>query len=258
MPFDLFDTYLRLPVFMLVAARIAGLLMFQPLVGGIAVPWQVRALLIIGLAALVAPVVHLAAGAPADPGVIAFALMTEIGLGAAMGVALRMVFVGMQIGGQLIAQESGVAFAQIADPNSGVEGDMINIFYGQLAGIVFLIIGGHRVLVGGVLDSFKSLPLLTPVLDPAAALTLLTDAIGSGCELGLKLAAPILVTMLMVNVALGFIGRTVPQLNVATVGFSIKGIAAFGLMAVALPTGFDAFTSTLEEVMAWVAALGKG
>ncbi|MCC6358308.1 MAG: flagellar biosynthetic protein FliR [Phycisphaerales bacterium] len=258
MPFELFDTYLRLPVLMLVVARIGGLLMFQPLVGGIAVPMRIRALIVIGLAALVVPVVSLPAGAPADPAVIAFALMTELGLGAAMGIALRMVFVGMQIGGQLIAQESGVAFAQIADPSSGVEGDMINIFYGQLASIVFLIIGGHRVLVGGVLDSFREMPLLSPVLDPAAALTLLTDAVGSGCELGLKLAAPVMVTLLMVNVALGFIGRTVPQLNVATVGFSIKGIAAFGLMAVALPTGIDAFTSTLEEVMGWVAELGRG
>lgn len=258
MPFELFDSYLRLPVFALVVARIGGLLMFQPLVGGIAVPMGVRALIVIGLAALVSPVVRLPASAPADPGVIAFALLTEIGLGAAMGIAIRMIFVGMQIGGQLIAQESGVAFAQIADPSSGVEGDMINIFYGQLAGIVFLIIGGHRVLVGGVLDSFSNMPLLTPVLDPAAALTLLTDAVAAGCELGLKLAAPILVTLLVVNVALGFIGRTVPQLNVATVGFSIKGIAAFGLMAVALPTGFDAFTSAIEEVMGWVAAIGRG
>jgi flagellar biosynthetic protein FliR len=126
---------------------------------------------------------------------------------------------------------------------------MLGVFYTQLAGVVFLIIGGHRALIGGALDSFTSVPLLSGGVEPGAVIELLTAALGSGCELALKVAAPVIVTLLLVNVALGFIARTLPQLNVVTVGFSIKGILAFLLVAVSLPTGLDAFIAMLRNVM---------
>lgn len=248
MPIELITAYLNLPVFALVASRLAGLVMFQPMIGGMSVPMQVRALLVIGLAALVTPFVPAPKAAP-DVVSLTVGLVGEFSLGVVIGMVVRMCFIGLQMGAQLVAQESGVAFAQIADPSSGIESDMLGVFYTQLAGVVFLIIGGHRVLISGALDSFTTVPLLAGGIDPAAMLDLLTAALGSGCELALKVAAPVLVTLLLVNVGLGFIARTLPQLNVVTVGFSVKGILAFLLVAVSLPIGIDAFTAMLADVV---------
>jgi flagellar biosynthetic protein FliR len=258
MPVELITSYLNLPVFALVVSRLAGLVMFQPMLGGMSVPMQVRALLVIGLAALVSPMVSMPNRAAPDVVTLATGLVSEFGLGVVIGLAVRMCFAGLQLGAQLIAQESGVAFAQIADPNSGIESDMLGVFYTQLAGVVFLIIGGHRVLIGGALDSFRTVPLLGGGFEPAAVIDLLTAALATGCELGLKIAAPVLVTLLLVNVALGFIARTLPQLNVVTVGFSIKGILAFLLVAVSLPIGIDAFTGMLSDVVDGYQALIGG
>jgi flagellar biosynthetic protein FliR len=258
MPFELISSYLHLPAFALVVSRLAGLIMFQPMIGGMSVPMQVRALLVVGLAAVVTPMVPLPTDAAPDVVTLTLGLVSEFGLGVVMGLVVRMCFVGLQMGAQLIAQESGVAFAQIADPSSGIESDMLGVFYTQLAGVVFLIIGGHRVLISGALDSFTSVPLLSGGLEPGPVIELVFAALGSGCELALKVAAPVLVTLLLVNVGLGFIARTLPQLNVVTVGFSIKGILAFLLVAVSLPIGIDAFTAMLANVVDGYEALIGG
>lgn len=254
-PFELLSSYLNLPTFLLVVSRIGGIVMFLPMLGGASVPMQIRALLILGLGFVIAPVVSLGTTVPSDPGALTFGLAGEFAIGVVIGIALRMCFVGLQIGAQLIAQESGTAFAQIVDPNVGSESDMLGVFYTQLAGVVFLILGGHRALVGGTLDSFKKVPLLQGRFDPGQSSDLIVSSMTAGCELGLRVAAPVLVTLLVVNVALGFLARTFPQLNVITVGFSIKGVLAFVLVAVTLPAGMDVFLSVLETtvktVMSW-------
>lgn len=257
MPIELVNLYLALPLFLLVAGRLAGVVMFLPMIGGMSVPPRVRAMLVIGLAALLTPM--LAAdwqsrqlAAPTEPLAMAEALGSELLVGVLIGLVVRICFDGLQAGAQLIAQESGMAFGQIVDPNSGVEADMLSVFYMQLAGVVFLIIGGHRVLVSAAMDSFGDVPPLAGAFSLADGMDAMVAALAAGSELALKIAAPVIVTLLLVNVALGFISRTVPQLNVATVGFSVKGLLAFVLMAVALPVGIEAFVDTLESVVGHV------
>lgn len=255
MPFELLQPYMQLPLLALVCGRIAGVLMFAPLLGGLSVPMQVRVLLIAALTALLAPLVTPPARMPESLAALALALAGELSIGAIMGLTLRMCFVGLQIGGQLIAQESGTAFAQLVDPNSGIEGDTLSMLYVQLGGIVFLIVGGHRETIRAALESFRNVPLLAGISVVGATETLLA-ATTSGLELALRVAAPVLVSMLIVNVALGFVARTVPQLNVATVGFSIKGVLAFACVAVALPTAMDGFLEALDGAVTLVRGIG--
>jgi flagellar biosynthetic protein FliR len=142
-----------------------------------------------------------------------------------------------------------MAFGQIVDPSSGLEADMLSVFYMQLAGVTYLIMGGHRILVAAALDTFADIPPLGGAAPFSVGVENVINALASGAELALKVAAPVLVTLLLVNVALGFISRTVPQLNVATVGFSVKGMLAFVLMAAALPTALETFVEALEHVV---------
>lgn len=253
MPIELVNTYLTLPLFALVASRLAGVVMFLPAVGGMAVPAKVRALLVIGLAALVTPL--LAGPEPAvhwsgvsEPWGLAQALGGELAIGALMGLAVRVCFDGVQAGAQLIAQESGMAFGQVVDPSSGMESDTVSVLYVQLATVVFLIVGGHRLLLAAAVDTFSAVPPLAAVGVIAPGLDTVIDALTAGGALALKVAAPVVVTLLLVQFALGFISRTVPQLNVATVGFSLKGMVAFVLMAAALPMAMEAFVDTVERV----------
>src|SRR5262249_18131992 len=209
MPIDLVNTYLALPLFALIASRLAGVVLFLPMIGGMAVPSRIRALLVIGLAALVTPLVHLDNAAPTEPLALAEALARELMVGVLIGLAVRVCFDGLQAGAQLIAQESGMAFGQIVDPNSGVEADMLSVFYIQLAGVIYLIVGGHRVLISAALETFAEVPPLGATGPLDHGVDAVIDSLAAGAELALKVAAPVLVTLLLVNGALGFICRTV-------------------------------------------------
>ena len=255
MPLELIATYLKVPVFLLVASRLGGLLMFQPVVGGFAVPTNVRVLLVVALAALVTPFVHLHSGVPATPTELVLAMAGELLLGVLMGLVVRMCFLGLQLGAQVVAQEAGLAFGRVADPTTGDDQSIFSSLYLQLGAVVFLIVGGHRVLVAVALDTFDAIPLLGDTGTFARGVGLLFDALTLGGEIAVRLAAPVILTLFLVTAAMGFVSRTVPQLNILTVGFSVKGLVGFVLMAISLPAALEAFAGALETTVGWVAAL---
>lgn len=255
MPLELLAWYAHLPTFALVASRLGGLIMFQPMLGALSIPARMRAMLVLGLAAVVTPIVSLRQDMPSDAWMVAIACAQEFALGILLGLSVRLCFLGLQIGGTLIAQEAGLAYGQTIDPTTDYEQDFLSVFYVQLASVIFLIVGGHRVLVTAALDTFESIPLLSATTDLDAANDLLFSALSLGTELGLRIAAPIVLTMLLVNTVLGFLSRSMPQLNLMTVGFSLKTLVTLGLLAVAIPAGMDAFLDSLQEVTDWIGDL---
>ncbi len=252
MPWELLSLYLKLPVFALVAARLGGLLMFQPILGSLAIPWRVRALLVLGLAALLTPLVPWPAGAPDHPAGIIIALASEVLLGGLIGLVTAACFLGLEMGGQLVAQEAGLAFGQIADPNSDQEQTVMGVFYVQLAAAVYLVIGGHRALIAACLDTFSTIPLLAETQAAPLGTELLSQVLGLSGHVAIRVAAPALLALFLVNLALGFVSRTMPQLNIIAVGFSIKALIAFLLLAVALPMAGETFLTAVEQAFAWL------
>lgn len=251
MPWELLSQNLKLPVFALVAGRLGGMLAFQPVLGALAVPFQVRVLLVLGLAALVTPLVDLPAAAPDTPLGLILALALETLLGALLGLGAALCFLGLQWGGLLVAQESGLAFGQIVDPTTEEEETTVGVFYLQFAVVLYLVIGGHRALLAACLDTFTSIPLLGPGLDAGAGVELLLRALTVGGHVTFRVAAPALVALFLVNLALGFVSRTMPQLNILAVGFSLKTLTGFLIMAVALPSAAQAFIDATECVFGW-------
>ena len=79
----------------------------------------------------------------------------------------------------------------------------------------------------------------------------------AGMTVAIRVAAPAVITLLLITVALGFISRTVPQLNIATVGFSLKSLIAFVIMAVSLPTAMEIFTDQLVNVVGLIEQLAR-
>lgn len=229
--------------------------MFQPIIGGYGIPPNVRILLVVGMAAMVTPFVNLDAAAPDHPVGVILAMGAELLLGVLMGMTVRMCFMGLQMGGQIVAHDAGLGFGQIADPSSDAEQSIISGFYLQLGAVVFLIVGGHRVLMSVALDTFQAIPLLGDKGVFALGVDVVFDALTLGGEIAIRVAAPAMLTLLLVKAAMGFVSRTVPQFNILTIGFSIKGLVAFVLMAISLPAALEAFTDALETTVGWVAHL---
>lgn len=252
MPFEAFAIFWQLPVFALITGRIGGMVMFLPMVGGLSIPQNVRALFVLGLAALIAPIVPPPETMPDTFLGLASAILGELSIGLIMGFAMRGVFLALEFAGSLIATESGLSLGEIADPNNGVEQSVMSMLYVQLGMAIFLAVGAHRAVVAATLDSFQSVPLLANPPDIAAGFDLGLASLQTAGELGVRIAAPTLMTLFLANVALGFMGRTTPHLNIATVGFSIKGLLAFLTIAASLPPALEAYVQTAEDVTGWM------
>jgi len=255
MPTELLGWYLKLPVFLMVASRLAGLLMFQPILSALAIPARARVLFVLALAAITTPLVPVTGEWPDTAVGLALALGVELLLGFLVGLVMAIGFVGVQMGGTLIAQESGLAFGQIVDPSSDEDISVLSVFYMQLAVAVYLIVGGHRVLLSVCLDTFQTIPLLAGFDGSRNATGLLLAALSLGFVVSVRVAAPAVLTLFLVNLALGFISRTVPQLNIVTVGFTFKALVGFVIMAAALPAAMAAFTDGLELSFEWLSEL---
>ncbi len=247
MPAELIELYSRLPVFVLLIARLGGLVLYQPFFAALSIPGTVRALWIVALAALVAPLAP-PATPPDTVGGMALAIGGEIMLGAILGSVSTALFVALQMGGMLIAQDSGLNYGQIVDPTAGEDLTVLSMLYTQLGMAVFLSVGGERIVIAAVLDSVQALPL--PVSGQVAFLgaDVLLDALAASTALALRFAAPAILSLTLVNALLGFLSRAMPQLNVLTVGFALKALLAYVLIAVALPSTISVFSAGVDEL----------
>jgi flagellar biosynthetic protein FliR len=236
-------------VFALVLLRISGLAMTAPLFGSREVPPRIRALLAASLALIVTPSqLNTALPAPHDMLELGLLAVSEITLGLALGLGVMLLFSGVQLAGQVAAQMAGVQLADVANPNFDTNMPVYSEFLYVIAMLVFFTLGGHRLVVASVLDTFEVAPLgSTHWAEPlGATLQMLTV---QSFDLAVRLAAPSAAALLMATLVLGLIGRTLPQLNIMAVGFGINIATALGVLAFTLGALAWAFADRIEPTL---------
>lgn len=219
------------PLF-LVFARISGVLVAAPIFQTQRLPVVVR----VGLAALLAGLLWPLVGSVALPEeVLPFILLTvrEVLIGLSIGFVANLIFTSVAIAGEVADLQSGFAMASLIDPTSEERTAIIGQFQILLAWLVFFLANGHQVLLRGLYQSFTVLPLGAGVLpsSPAGPLGLITRTF----VIALQIGAPILGAVLITDLALGMLARSVPQMNLLVVGMPVKMLFAFGLLMLSLP-----------------------
>jgi len=220
--------------FTLVAFRMMGIVMFAPMLGSKTIPVKIRVLLGLGLSWVVFPAAQTAMEHwPTHLIGYVIAVAGEFAIGATMGLLALLVFVGVQLGGQIVGQQMGLALARVYNPQLNDSVPMMAQLYYWLALTVFICVGGHIRLVGSMIHSFQTVPLLGLAADPAA-FDLLMDLMREVFVIGIRIAAPALVALTLTSVTLGFIARTVPQMNILVVGFPIRVALGFMMVSASL------------------------
>lgn len=217
------------PLFALVFFRIAGMMIYAPFFGSARVPRLIKVLITAILAmAMVGTIPHV----PKLPNTIwelTVGIVGEILFGLAMGLTMSFTFIAVQWAGEIIGQQMGFNLSEVFDPQFGSQSSVVGDLLYMLTLVVFLTIPswmggpGHHALLIGVADSFKSLPLLSVGVN-ASLLTLLFGLLQSTTTLALQLAAPLLVSMLIIDLVLGLIGKTMPQFNIMSAGITLRTI----------------------------------
>ena len=234
--------------FALVFFRLAGMMIFAPLFGSTRIPRQVRALLVLVLALGITPSVRPAVLRP-EAWELAMAIGGEMAFGLAMGMALSLVFVASQWAGEMIGQQMGLNLGEVFDPQFGASGSVLGELYFMLTLVVFLVVDGHHAMVRGVRDSFDALPLLEAGVDRGVVETVV-GLLGGATVLAIRLAAPMLVTMLVVDLVLGLIGKTVPQMNVMSAGLTLRAVVGMVILIVGLSLTTGVIGDAVLEAMA--------
>jgi flagellar biosynthetic protein FliR len=245
------------PTFALVFFRVAGMMLFAPLFGSSRIPRRMKVMLALILAMGMMPLVPAPVVMPATSWELAVAIGGEMMFGLAMGMILSFIFIAAQWAGEMIGQQMGLNLSEVFDPQFGAQGSLVGDFYYMLTLVIFLACRGHHELVRGVAASFEALPLLSVGMT-ASLFDLLLGMFSSSTELAIRLAGPMFVTMLVVDVALGFISKTMPQMNIMSAGLSLRSAVGMGVLVVGIGMTSSNLKESVLESMANVSAAWTG
>ena len=214
-------------------ARILALVTTAPPFNNQGLNTQARLILGLAIAFAIAPALPpTAAIDPASgPGLLLLALQVLIGL--TMGFAMRLVFSAIDLAGTMISNQMGLGFATAYDPQSAAQTAVISEFLGMLALLIFLAINGHLMVIATLGESFALLPISAGIIADASWLNI-ANAGGVIFSSGVLLSLPLVVALLIANIALGVLGRVAPQLNLMAIGFPITIVLGFSALIVSL------------------------
>ncbi len=225
---DLGALNIYVPTFLYVLLRTSMFMAFMPLFGQDTFPIQFRVGMALALAAVLTPVVNFHSGGAS----MAMLVVREIVLGLAMGAATRFVFEAVNVGGQLIATAKGLRAGEVFDPMFGQSGEISQLL-GALATLQFLAMNGHHDLLYVFVKSYDIVP--AGGADIKAVAMQILPLGGRVLVLGLKIAAPVMVVAFLANIAMGFIGKAAPSLNIMMTSFPIFILVGVFVMYLSVP-----------------------
>lgn len=189
---------------------------------------------------------------PDHPFDVALMALGEVFIGLVLGMAINFLFMGIQSGGELLGFQMGFTMINFADPLTGNNTGIAAFFLWMVSLLTFLALDGHLYMIKGFADSFTILPpgalyigdnILWEILNLSANMFVLA----------LKIAAPVMVALFMVEAALGLVARTSPQVHIMEFGFPIKiGVGFFfvGLLLLIMSQQIEVFIEGMDNMMA--------
>ncbi len=206
---------------LLIMFRTGALFMTVPVFGHSSIPRILRIWFIIMVAVMLFPsaVVSEIQPPPTTFG-LGMVILSELAIGFAMGFAVVILFSAVQFAGHMIGLQMGLAVASIIDPMGSGQISIVGEFYYLFSLLVFLMIDGHHAVIQALVRSFEMIPIGGGVFDAGVG-EFIVALTASLFVIAVKLSAPVIITLFIVNVVMGIVARTVPQMNVFIVGFPL-------------------------------------
>ena len=243
----------------LIFIRLLPVFLLTPLFGGDTMPNRLRlGLTVVFTAALVPPL--LPAGRVVIPWLEYFALTVKEALvGLALAIFVLVLFETITSFGALVDLARGATIANVFDPLTHAQESVLAAFFTQLSLALFFSLGGHRILFSAFGDSFvllRPFELLPRAAAGAAAAEPLIQITGDLFLIALRLAAPAVMILFLMDFALGLINRVAPQIQVFFLSMTMKG--SIGLLVILTGLAFlmdlltRHFADLLQALRNWV------
>ncbi|MEL6707085.1 MAG: flagellar biosynthetic protein FliR [Pseudomonadota bacterium] len=230
------------------SVRVGAALLAAPMVGVLAVPPVLRALLALAFSVFVAlyiPPVQ-------TPDMMSFdailALAQEVVIGAALGMVLQLAFAVPLIAAEQISGSMGLAIATSIDPASGAQSGALGTYFGLLLTLLFYAIGAHLLWFELLLESYRIIPAGTVAFGPEAAEAIVLF-MGYGLATAAAIALPVVLVLLLVQLITGVIARAAPALNLFALGLPAGTLAGITALIICLPILMEQFVSLIEVML---------
>lgn len=231
--------------FLAISVRLTGLMLFAPFFGSVAIPPRVKAGFVVAGSALFFPTLAASLSSlrlSEWPGLV----LSELLMGAALGIATNLVFDAVQMAGQVLSTQMGFSLINILDPQTQVESTVMAQFHQTITMLIFLRLNVHLWMLRALGRSFIDLPPGSAHITRMFTLT----AVRAGGEifnLGIQLAAPVLSATFLTDVTLGLLGKASPQAPLMALGTPLKTLLGLAILFAALkywPAMLDRFFLT--------------
>lgn len=233
----------------LVFFRVGSMVMVMPGIGETYVPAQVRLAFALLLALCLGPIV--APNLPTIPdsvGVAVGFIIKETLIGLMIGGILRLFFTSMTAAGEFVSLQSTLAFAQTANPAGAQPSVSLSVFLTMLGMVLIFDTDLHQMFLAAIVHSYTLFtPMKAAPLGDAAQLA--EETVSKSFALGVQLAAPVLVFSLVFNVAVGFIGRVMPQFQIFFAATPLTLILGLSIFALSLGTVGLVWTQAYEALL---------
>ncbi|MCG6154521.1 flagellar biosynthetic protein FliR [Rubinisphaera margarita] len=191
------------------------------------------------------------AGVPSTLFDLLWVVATELAIGLILGLGVVILLTGLQMAGETFDQQTGTALSEIFNPAMGTTisptGQLLFLL-GTTALLVMPPFDGHLMMLMSLLKTFEVIPLGMAWID-GASLEVLRSLMSQSLALAVQIAAPLLAAMALLSVAMGFLGYTVPQVNVLVLGFPIRALVSMVILIVTLSGAADAIVEVFPDVL---------
>ncbi len=222
--------------FLLVFARVSGVVVTAPFLGNKAIPHTVKAGLALVISLSITPMVTSRVGAlPESLVVLAGEILSDAVFGLALGYVGKLLFAAVEMAGYFVDTQIGFGFANLIDPFSEQQTSLLSVFQYQLALTLYLLMNGHLLLIRAVVGSFETVSPGGVQFGGQFGMSI-APLLPKVFTLGFQLALPAVGVLVLMDVAFGLIARLAPQVQVFQVGAPMKIIVGLTTVAITLPT----------------------
>lgn len=227
---------IKMEAFILILIRISSLFIVSPLFGRRNLPTIFK----IGFSFMVALLLINATVIPASLNLFGLyeftiAAMKEFIIGIILGYISFLIFSAIYLAGQLIDTQIGFGIVSVIDPASNIQVPITANFYYTLAMVIFLTMNGHHMLIEALVKSYNILPMGTTIISDSM-LPHIVRLMGEMFIIGFKISAPVISALLICDVALGIMSRTMPQMQIFFVGMPLKILLGLVVIMITIPT----------------------
>ena len=238
------------PAFVLLTARVAGLLLVAPVWSMRAVPRTVRGAFAVLITAALLPTLPTAA-VPEEVFALPVVIGSELLIGIAIGLAASLFVHAVVMAAEVVTVQMGLSIAGLLTPTATGAAPGIAEMQNLMALAIYMALGGHLLLLAGLSSSLHAIRLGGPA-ELVGGGGALVAMVGGMFSSAVRVAAPVMVALILTNIALAILGKAVPQLNILMLAFPITigvGLIAFGAALPFLTSLFVAWVQGIPQLL---------